>query len=59
MALGLYNVFASASGQISIFMSEDKDVAMYLYNVFAAASGQVSIVCPRTRMLLRLRPSLV
>ena len=43
MALGLYNVFASASGQISIFMSEDKDVAMYLYNVFASASGQVSI----------------
>ena len=43
MALGLYNVFASASGQVSIFMSEDKDVAMYLYNVFASASGQVSI----------------
>jgi hypothetical protein len=43
VALGLYNVFASASGQISIFMSEDKDVAMYLYNVFASASGQVSI----------------
>ena len=43
MALGLYNVFASASGQISIFMSEDKDVAMYLYNVFTSASDQVSI----------------
>ena len=43
MALGLYNVFASASGQVSIFMSEDKDVAMYLYNVFTSASGQVSI----------------
>jgi hypothetical protein len=43
VALGLYNVFASASGQVSIFMSEDKDVAMYLYNVFTSASGQVSI----------------
>jgi hypothetical protein len=33
VAMYLYNVFASASGQVSIFMSEDKDVA--------SASGQV------------------